>query len=83
MSEKTKSDSKKTQEPKLEETKKLLNQRADTMPTNGFVLSVDGKLKTQYETAEEATTAAMKLKETYPVIKVAVYDAAARVSTAV
>ena len=49
------------------------------MPTDGYVLSVDGKLKTRYETAKEAMTAAAKLKETYPVIQVAVYDAAERV----
>ena len=42
------------------------------------VLSVDGKLKTRYETAKEAMTAAAKLKETYPVIQVTVYDAAER-----
>ena len=83
MNEGTKSDEKKTQELKLQETKKPSNPRANAMPTNGFVLLVDGKLKTQYQTAEEATTAAAKLKQSYPVIKVEVYDAAARISTEV
>ena len=58
--------------------KKPANLLANAMPTDGHVLSVDGKLKTRYETAKEAMTAAAKLKETYPVIQVTVYDAAER-----
>lgn len=58
--------------------KKPANLLANAMPTDGYVLSVDGKLKTRYETAKEAMTAAAKLKETYPVIQVAIYDAAER-----
>ena len=58
--------------------KKPANLLANAMPIDGFVLSVDGKLKTRFETAKEAMTAAAKLKETYPVIQVAVYDAAER-----
>ena len=58
--------------------KKPANLLANAMPTDGYVLSVDGKLKTRYETAKEAMTAAAKLKETYPVIQVTVYDAAER-----
>ena len=59
-------------------TKKPANLLANAMPTDGFVLTVDGKLKTRFETAKEAMTAASKLKETYPVIQVAIYDAAER-----
>jgi hypothetical protein len=58
--------------------KKPANLLANAMPTDGYVLSVDGKLKTRYETAKEAMTAAAKLKETYPVIQVTIYDAAER-----
>jgi hypothetical protein len=58
--------------------KKPANLLANALPTDGYVLSVDGKLKTRYETAKEAMTAAAKLKETYPVIQVTVYDAAER-----
>jgi hypothetical protein len=46
-------------------------------------LSVDGKLKMRYETSKEAIMAASKLKRSYPVIQVAVYDAIARVFTPV
>ena len=60
------------------ETVKPANLRANAMPADGFVLSVDGKLKTRFETSEEAMTAGLKLKQTYPVIQVAVFDATAR-----
>jgi len=73
----------KHQEIKLQETKKPANLRADVMPNDGYVLSVDGKLKKRYDTSEEAMTAAMKLKQDYPVIQIAVFDAAARSYTPV
>jgi hypothetical protein len=60
------------------ETKKPANLSANAMPIDGYVLSVDGKLKTRYETSKEAMAAATKLKETYPVIQIAVYDAVER-----
>ena len=53
------------------------------MPVDGFVLSIDGKLKMRYESAKDATAAGTKLKQSYPVIQVAVYDATARVYTPV
>ena len=72
-----------TQEPKnhelkLHEAKKPENLRANIRPVDGFVLSVDGKLKRRYETSKDAMTAASKLKQSYPVIQVAIYDAAER-----
>ena len=63
---------------KREETKKPGNVRANAVPVDGFVLSVDGKLKARYETSVAAMTAASKLKQSYPVIQVAVYDAITR-----
>jgi hypothetical protein len=47
------------------------------MPKEGFVLSVDRKLKTMYETANEAMAAGSKLKQKFPVTQIAVYDAVA------
>jgi len=47
------------------------------------MLAVDGKLKTRYESSIEAMTAASKLKQSYPVIQVAVYDAMQQIYTAV
>jgi hypothetical protein len=58
--------------------KKPANLLANAIPTDGYVLSVDGKMKTRFETAKDAMTAASNLKEAYPVIQVAVYDAAKR-----
>ena len=79
------SEAPKVQEPKeeikLQETKRPANLRANAMPVDGFVLSIDGKLKTRYESAKDAAAAGAKLKQSYPVIQVAVYDATARVYT--
>jgi hypothetical protein len=66
-----------------QDTKKPANLRANAMPTDGYVLAVDGKLKTRFETSKEAMTAGAKLKQSFPVIQVAVYDAAERKYTAV
>ena len=71
------------QELTVHETKKPANLRANAMPIDGFVLSIDGKLKTRYESAKDANAAGAKLKQSYPVIQVAVYDATARVYTPV
>jgi hypothetical protein len=73
----------KNQEPKaqeimLQDTKKPANLRANAMPVDGYVLSVDGKLKMRYESAKDANAAGTKLKQSYPVIQVAVYDATER-----
>lgn len=88
MSKKTISQEPKNQEPKnqeikLEEARKPANLRANAMPSDGFILSVDGKLKTRYENAKDATAAGTKLKQSFPVIQVAIYDAVERVYTPV
>lgn len=83
MSKKTTSQEPKNEDTKLEEVRKPENLRANAMPIDGFALSVDGKLKTRYESQSEAMTAALKLKKSYPVVQVAVYDAAQRTYTAV
>jgi hypothetical protein len=77
----------KSEEPKVQapnpevtvqETKKPANLRANAMPVDGYVLSIDGKLKTRYDDEKIAMAAGAKLKQTYPVIQVAIYDAAKR-----
>ncbi len=60
------------------EVKKPGNLSANAMPRDGFVLTVDGKLKTRFDTEKDATAAAVKLKESYPVVQVSVYDAVER-----
>jgi hypothetical protein len=52
--------------------------RADTVPADGYVLSVDGKLKAKFEASEEALAAGLKLKQAYPILQVQVFDAQAR-----
>ncbi len=66
-----------------EDAKKPIQIRADAIPTDGYILTVDGKLKTRYETEQDAATEAAKLKQRFPVIQVSVYDAAAGTHTAV
>ena len=66
-----------------EDAKKLAQVRADAIPTDGYILTVDGKLKTRYETEQDAAAEAAKLKQRFPVIQVSVYDAAARTYAAV
>jgi hypothetical protein len=67
----------------MNKTGKPENLRANATPSDGFVLSVDGKLKSRFDTSEQATTAGLKLKQDYPVIQVAVFDAAAQSYTTV
>jgi hypothetical protein len=66
-----------------EDAKKPAQVRADAIPTDGYILTVDGKLKTRYETEQDAAAEAAKLKQRFPVIQVSVYDAAAGTYTAV
>src|SRR3954465_4584748 len=75
------------QEPKtvesIPDTKRPTNLRANAVPVDGFVLSVDGKFKSRYDNAKDAVAAGTKLKQAYPVIQVAVYDAVGHNYTAV
>jgi hypothetical protein len=66
-----------------EDAKKPVNMRANAKPSDGYVLTVDGKLKVRYETAKDAAAEGAKLKQRFPVIQVAVYDAAENVYTPV
>jgi hypothetical protein len=59
------------------------NLKANRIPPDGYLLSVDGKFKTRYETAAEATSAGEKLKMHFPVVQVAVFDATTRTFTPV
>ena len=49
--------------------------RADRPPTEGFVVIVDGRFKSEFETAEAAELLGRKLKSTE------IYDAATKVRT--
>jgi hypothetical protein len=71
------------QDTKRDEVTKPKNMPANATPIDGFVLSVDAKFKTRFESSEDAMAAGLKLKQSYPVIQVAIYDAAARIYTPV
>lgn len=64
-----------------QDTKKPKNLSANAMPADGYVLTVDGKSKTRYETEAEAVTAGSELKQKFPVIRVTVFEPVARVYT--
>lgn len=48
------------------------------LPTIGFALEVDGRIKAEFSTKEGAETGAMELKRRFPTLQVRVYDAATR-----
>jgi hypothetical protein len=66
-----------------EDAKKSIKTRVDKVPTDGYILTVDGKLKTRYETEHGAAAEAAKLKQRFPVIQVSVYDARVGIYTPV
>lgn len=66
-----------------QEAAKPAAMRADVIPTDGYILTVDGKLKQRYETEQDAAAEAAKLKQRFPVIQVSVYDAKVGTYTAV
>lgn len=57
--------------------------RADLPPTEGFALTVDGKFKLEYPDMAGAMKVALELKKKYPVVQIAIYDAAAKTRTPV
>ena len=54
------------------------NLAANVLPHDGFVLAVDGVLKTHFETSGEARTAGLALKKQFPVVHIEIFDATAR-----
>ena len=59
------------------------NPPAGTIPSKGYVLEIDGKFKSEFETSEVAMKSALQLKKKYPQIQVNVYDAKERARTLV
>ena len=45
------------------------------LPTTGYALEVDGRLKAEFETREGARCGAEELKKRFPMLRVKVYDA--------
>jgi hypothetical protein len=59
------------------------NPSAITVPTEGYVLEIDGKFKSEYRTSEDAMKSGTELKKKYPFIHVVVYGAKERTRTLV
>lgn len=59
------------------------NLRANVYPVEGFALTVDGKIKQQYPSMDDAMKVGLALKTKFPVIQVTIYDAAAKTRTPV
>lgn len=58
-------------------------QRADIIPTEGFALVVDGKLKADFDDEEAARAAGVELLAKFPRLRVEVYNAETGVRTRV
>jgi hypothetical protein len=48
---------------------------ARKLPSVGYALEVDGRLKTEFETKEGAWAGAEELKKRFPMLRIKVYDA--------
>lgn len=57
--------------------------RTDMPPNEGYVLVVDGCLKSEFKTVEAAEEAGGKLKTRYPRLQIQVYHAVAKTRSAV
>ena len=57
--------------------------RADRLPAEGFVMVVDGHFKSEFDTFDAAEKSSQKLKSAYPMLQIAIYDAATKARTIV
>src|SRR3974377_196025 len=64
-------------------TKKTEQPKADVLPNNIYWLEVDGRIKSEYQTAAAASKAGLELKRKYPHIRVAVFNSKDRSRTTV
>jgi hypothetical protein len=55
--------------------------RADRPPTEGFVVIVDGHFKSEFDAVDAAEASGRKLKLTYPMLQIEIYDAATKART--
>jgi hypothetical protein len=71
------------EQPANNGTTRPKNPPSNVRPTEGYILEVDGKFKTEFERSEDAMKAGLELKKKYPHIQVKVYDAKERTRTLV
>jgi hypothetical protein len=51
---------------------------ARELPTFGYALEVDGRMKTEFQTKDGARAGAEELKKRFPMLRVNIYDAETR-----
>jgi hypothetical protein len=51
---------------------------ARELPTSGYALEVDGRLKTEFTTRDGAKAGAEELKKRFPMLRIRIYDAQTR-----
>jgi hypothetical protein len=52
--------------------------RSNELPSTGFALEIDGRIKTEFDTREGAESGAVALKRRFPDLQVRVYDASTK-----
>ena len=67
-----------TEQPADKGTIRPKNPSANVLPTEGYVLEIDGKFKSEYKTSDAAMKAGLELKKKFPHVQVKVYDAKER-----
>ena len=65
------------------ETKRPKNPSANVRPSEGYIVEIDGKFKSECETFKEALKAGLELKQKFPHIQVKVYIAEEQTRTPV
>jgi len=65
----------------IDEPEPKKTRRADRPPAEGFAMIVDGHFKSEFETLDAAEASGRKLKSTYPMLKIEIYNAATTVRT--
>ena len=71
----------KPKEPEAEELRPRNAQRSDIIPTEGFAMVVDGKLKGNYADERAAKAAGEELLGKFPMLRIEVYNAKTKVRT--
>ena len=55
--------------------RKISQRRLDALPTEGYGVQVDGKIKAEYTTSQAAMTAGLIIKKSFPAVQVVMFDA--------
>jgi hypothetical protein len=71
------------EQPVSSGTARPKNPSANVLPSEGYVLEIDGKFKSEYETSEQAMKAGLELKKKYPQIQINIFGAKERTRTLV